>query len=95
MEAVAPTRASALRGCSGHSRTDRSQEWRGSWKGPSERKEHLGLVASDVGPGLEAHGGTWSEFTPLIWLASASASALNTQRTAVKALGKLSLTGTT
>lgn len=29
MEAVAPTRASALRSCSGRRRTDRSQEWGG------------------------------------------------------------------
>lgn len=46
MEAVAPTRAGALRGCSGRRRTDRSQDW-----GGTEGGGNLGLGPILVGPG--------------------------------------------
>lgn len=43
MEAVAPTWASALKGCSGRRRTDRSQDCRAAEKDPQRGGGNVGL----------------------------------------------------
>lgn len=85
MEAVAPTRAGALRGCSGRRRTDRSQDWGLRWGEGGQLKRtltegggNLGLGPILVGPGGGAqHKGGGGRVKPHD-LATPSVLAINT-----------------